>query len=70
MEEVLYKLAFRLASRQFGTEVGDFQFLLERLPESLPIPVPIPEGSIVLASAIYSPKTLIIFLDVPLSDHL
>jgi hypothetical protein len=66
-EDLLYKLAFRLAGRPFGTEVGDFQFLPGRLPESLPIPVPMPEGSAVLASTIYGPTALGIFLDVPLS---
>jgi hypothetical protein len=66
-EELLRKLALRLATYPSDPSVSNPQLLVGQLPENLPVTLPIPPNSRVLGSLIRGPQSLQVLLDVPLS---
>jgi hypothetical protein len=68
-EELLRKLALRLAIYPSDPSVSNPQLLVGQLPENLPVALPIPPNSRVLGSLIRGPQSLQVLLDVPLSEE-
>ncbi len=66
-EDILYKLALRLSTFYGDPHVSNPTLLVEKLPETFPLTIPLPEESRVLGSLIRGPESLQILLDVPLT---
>ncbi|GCE19054.1 hypothetical protein [Dictyobacter kobayashii] len=64
-QDKLYTLALRLAIHPGAPNVQDPQLLVERLPDTLPVPLPLPEEYTILGSLVSSPGSMQIFLDIP-----
>jgi len=68
-EELLRELVIRLTSYPGDPTLRNPQVLVGKLPENLPVTLPIPEKSHVLGTLMPSPQSLQVVLDVPLSEQ-
>lgn len=64
-ENLLYKLALRLATFPGDPDLENPQLIVGNVPQSLPFNIPFPAGSNILGSLIRSPRSLQIVLDAP-----
>lgn len=66
-ENLLYKLALRLATFPGDPGMDNPQLIVGSMPQSLPINISFPAGSTILGSVVRSPRSLQILLDAPMS---